>query len=143
MQIRLDEKFFNEVYQFYQNKSMGDSSLYRTGDYYVYAIIVDKDTANHPLYKDILHEGEKVFNFCKEDEAPIIAIASDISYFDVQTGVISVDLKGTLLMNILQRLKNQHYCNNCLGPCNSNCKQLQQEIKEDLIKYINIDKSTN
>ena len=139
MQIRLDEKFFNEVYQFYQNKSIGDSSLYRTGDYYVYAIIVDKDTANHPLYKDILHEGEKVFNFCKENEAPIIAIASDISYFDVQTGAISVDLKGTLLMNILQRLKNQHYCNNCPGPCNNRCKELQQEIKEDLIKYINID----
>ena len=139
MQIRLDEKFFNEVYQFYQNKSIGDSSLYRTGDYYVYAIIVDKDTANHPLYKDILHEGEKVFNFCKEDEGPIIAIASDISYFDVQTGVISVDLKGTLLMNILQRLKNQYYCNNCSGPCNNRCKELQQEIKEDLIKYINID----
>ena len=139
MQIRLDEKFFNEVYQFYQNKSMGDSSLYRTGDYYVYAIIVDKDTANHPLYKDILHEGEKVFNFCKENEAPIIAIASDISYFDVQTGAIIMDLKGTLLMNILQRLKNQHYCNNCPGPCNNRCKELQQEIKEDLIKYINID----
>lgn len=139
MQIRLDEKFFNEVYQFYQNKSIGDSSLYRTGDYYVYAIIVDKDTANHPLYKDILHEGEKVFNFCKEDGAPIIAIASDISYFDVQTGAISVDLKGTLIMNILQRLKNQHYCNNCPGPCNNRCKELQQEIKEDLIKYINID----
>ena len=139
MQIRLDEKFFNEVYQFYKNKSIGDSSLYRTGDYYVYAIIADKDTANHPMYKDILHEGEKVFNFCKENEAPIIAIASDISYFDVQTGAISVDLKGTLLMNILQRLKNQHYCNNCLGPCNNRCKELQQEIKEDLIKYINID----
>ena len=139
MQIRLDEKFFNEVYQFYQNKSIGDSSLYRTGDYYVYAIIVDKDTANHPLYKDILHEGEKVFNFCKEDEGPIIAIASDISYFDVQTGAIIMDLKGTLLMNILQRLKNQHYCNNCPGPCNNRCKELQQEIKEDLIKYINID----
>lgn len=139
MQIRLDEKFFNEVYQFYKNKSIGDSALYRTGDYYVYAIIADKDTANHPLYKDILHEGEKVFNFCKEDEAPIIAIASDISYFNVQTGVISVDLRGTLLMNILQRLENQYYCNNCSGPCNSNCKQLQQEIKEDLIKYINID----
>lgn len=139
MQIRLDEKFFNEVYQFYQNKSIGDSSLYRTGDYYVYAIIVDKDTANHPLYKDILHEGQKVFNFCKEDEAPIIAIASDISYFDVQTGVIVMDLKGTLLMNILQRLENQYYCNNCPGPCNNRCKELQQEIKEDLIKYINID----
>lgn len=139
MQIRLDEKFFNEVYQFYKNKSIGDSSLYRTGDYYVYAIIADKDTANHPLYKDILHEGEKVFNFCKEDEAPIIAIASDISYLDVQTGVISVDLKGTLLMNILQRLKNQYYCNSCSGPCNNRCKELQQEIKEDLIKYINID----
>lgn len=143
MQIRLDEKFFNEVYQFYQNKSIGDSSLYRTGNYYVYAIIADKDTANHPLYKDILHEGEKVFNFCKENEAPIIAIASDISYFDVQTGVISVDLKDSLLMNILQRLENQHYCNNCPGPCNNRCKELQQEIKEDLIKYINIDKSTN
>lgn len=139
MQIRLDEKFFNEVYQFYQNKLIGDSSLYRIGDYYVYAIIADKDTANHPLYKDILHEGEKVFNFCKEDEAPIIAIASGISYFDVQTGVISVDLKDTLLMNILQRLKNQYYCNNCPGPCNNRCKELQQEIKEDLIKYINID----
>lgn len=129
MQIKLDEKFFNEVYQFYQNKLIGDSSLYRTGDYYVYAIIADKDTANHPLYKDILHEGEKVFNFCKEDEAPIVAIASDISYFDVQTGVISVDLKDSLLMIILQRLENQYYCNNCSGPCNSNCKQLQQEIK--------------
>ena len=91
------------------------------------------------MYKDILHEGEKVFNFCKENEAPIIAIASDISYFDVQTGAISVDLKGTLLMNILQRLKNQYYCNNCPGPCNNRCKELQQEIKEDLIKYINID----
>ena len=138
MQIRLDEKFFNEVYQFYKNKSIGDSSLYRTGDYYVYAIIVDKDTANHPLYKDILHEGEKVFNFCKEDEAPIIAIASDISYFDVQTGAIVVDLKDSLLLNILQRLENQHYCNNCPYPCNNRCKELQQEIKEDLIKYINI-----
>ena len=139
MQIRLDEKFFNEVYQFYKNKSIGDSSLYRTGDYYVYAIIVDKDTANHPMYRNTIHEGEKIFNFCKEDEAPIIAIASDISYFDVQTGVISVDLKGTLIMTILQRLKNQYYCNNCPTPCNNRCKELQQEIKEDLIKYINID----
>ena len=139
MQIRLDEKFFDEVYQFYKNKSIGDSSLYRIGDYIIYAIIADKDTVNHPMYKNTLHEGEKVFNFCKEDEAPIIAIASDISYFNVQTGVISVDLKDTILMNILQRLKNQYYCNNCPTPCNNRCKELQQEIKEDLIKYINID----